>query len=177
MSLSTLNAFVTSGYPRLATWWGWLPLPRRDFHPQDQCVFSWRTDISEYDVNEAALTNAYLEGVLQHLLSLAGRSPDALAAMRRHFGLWKSYLKSCMSAIEDFAISVQNFLPCLFSYFVSGTAVLSQSEVLGSYGISHPQHNLKCCIAARYSGSSVRLHLSLQYMQISSYTSTSKQLL
>ena len=34
---------VTSGDPRLATWWGWLPLPRQDFHLQDQCDFSWRT--------------------------------------------------------------------------------------------------------------------------------------
>jgi hypothetical protein len=79
-------------------------------------------DISEYVVSEAAPTNAYLEGVLQNLLALAARSPDTLAAMRRRFGLWKSWLKSGMTTIEEFATSVQNFLPCMFSCFMQGSA-------------------------------------------------------
>jgi hypothetical protein len=75
-------------------------------------------DISEYLVSEAAPTNAYLEGVLQNLLALAARSPETLAAMRRRFSLWKSWLKFGMSTIEEFATSVQNFLPCMFSGFM-----------------------------------------------------------
>jgi hypothetical protein len=62
-------------------------------------------------VNEAASTNAYLEGVLQNLLALGARSPDTLAAMRMRFDLWKSWLKSGITNIEEFATSVQNFLP------------------------------------------------------------------
>jgi hypothetical protein len=38
--------------------------------------------------------------------------------MRRRFGLWKSWLKYGMSTIEEFATSVQNFLPCMFSGFM-----------------------------------------------------------
>ena len=79
-------------------------------------------DISEYFVNEAAPTNAYLEGVLQNLFGMAAWSPDKLAAMRRRFDLWKNWLKFGITTIEEFATSVQNFLPCMFSCFMQGTA-------------------------------------------------------
>ncbi len=78
-------------------------------------------DISEYLVNEAAPTNAYLEGVIQKLLVFGGGSPDTLAAMQRRFDLWKSWLKFGMTAIVEFATSVQNFLPCMFSCFMKGS--------------------------------------------------------
>jgi hypothetical protein len=85
-------------------------------------------DISEYLVSEAAPTNTYLESVLQNLLALAARSPDTFAAMRRRFDLWKSWLKSGITNLEEFATSVQNFLPCMFSCFMQGSAV----PVMGS---------------------------------------------
>ena len=75
-------------------------------------------DISEYSVSEPPPSNEYLEGVIQHLMSLAARSSDALAAMRRRFGLWISWLKSGLSTIGDFATSVQNLMPCMFSCFM-----------------------------------------------------------
>jgi hypothetical protein len=81
-----------------------------------------RRDISEYLVNESAPTNVYLEGILQNLLVIAARSPNTLAAMRRRFDLWKSWLKFGMTTIEDFVTSVQNFLPCMFSCFMQGPA-------------------------------------------------------
>jgi hypothetical protein len=40
----------------------------------------------------------------------------------RRFGLWKSWLKSGLTNIEEFATSVQNFLPCMFSCFLQGSA-------------------------------------------------------
>jgi hypothetical protein len=40
-------------------------------------------DISEYQVNEPAPTDAYFSNIIVHLLSLAASKPDAFAAMRR----------------------------------------------------------------------------------------------
>ena len=39
-------------------------------------------DISEYQANEPAPTDAYFTNTLNHLLSLAAQKPDILAAMR-----------------------------------------------------------------------------------------------
>ena len=94
------------------------PRRRRRHHPKP----ATSRDISEYLVNEAAPTNAYLEGVLQNLLGIVARSPDKLAAMRRRFDLWKSWLKFGLTTIEEFATSVQNFLPCMFSCFMQESA-------------------------------------------------------
>jgi hypothetical protein len=63
-------------------------------------------DTSEYLASEAAPTNSYLEVVLHNLLGITVRSPDILAAMRRRFDLWKSWLKLGLTTIEDFASSV-----------------------------------------------------------------------
>lgn len=81
-----------------------------------------RWDISEYLVNESAPTNAYMEGVLQNLLDMAARSPNTLAALRRRFDLWKSWLRFGMTTIEDFVTSVQNFLPCMLSCYMQESA-------------------------------------------------------
>ena len=40
-------------------------------------------DISEYQVNESAPTDAYFNNIIVHLLSLATSKPDTFAAMRR----------------------------------------------------------------------------------------------
>jgi len=45
-------------------------------------------DISEYQVNEPAPTEAYCQTILRHLLALAARQGDALATMRRYVGQW-----------------------------------------------------------------------------------------
>jgi hypothetical protein len=90
--------------------------PRRRRQPAPQ------RDISEYLVNEPAPTDAYLKGVLQELLALAARSPDSLAALRRRFGLWKGWLSYGLSTMGNFATSVENYLPCLLSCFMQGSA-------------------------------------------------------
>lgn len=95
------------------------PTPRRRRYTPKTAA---SRDMSEYLVNEEAPTNAYLEGVLQNLLALAARSPGTLAAMRRRFDLWESWLKFGMATIGEFATSVQNFLPCMFSCFIQGSA-------------------------------------------------------
>jgi hypothetical protein len=72
-------------------------------------------DISEYQVNEAAPTDAYFNDTLTHLLSLAASRPDVLANLRRYVGQWSRWLKLGLSTIKDFELSVQVFLPSISS--------------------------------------------------------------
>jgi hypothetical protein len=74
-----------------------------------------RRDISVYEVNEAAPTEAYASDILARLMSRAARSPDTLARMRRYLGKWARWLKLGISTIEGFDTYVQSFLPCIFS--------------------------------------------------------------
>jgi hypothetical protein len=74
-----------------------------------------RRDISVYEVNEAAPTEAYASDILARLMSRAARSPDTLARMRRYLGKWATWLKLGLSTIEEFEPCVQSFLPCIFS--------------------------------------------------------------
>jgi hypothetical protein len=72
-------------------------------------------DVSEYQVNEAAPTEAYASDILARLMLRAARSPDTLARMRRYLGKWATWLKLGLSTIEEFEPYVQSFLPCIFS--------------------------------------------------------------
>ncbi|MBA3814854.1 MAG: hypothetical protein H0X26_10335 [Alphaproteobacteria bacterium] len=45
-------------------------------------------DMSEYQVNEPAPTDAYFKNILTHLLSLAAQRLDTLATLRRYIGQW-----------------------------------------------------------------------------------------
>ncbi len=98
------------------------PQPGKNHTPRRRRQAAPQRDISEYLVNEPAPTDAYLKGVLQELLALAARSPDSLAALRRRFGLWKSWLAYGLSTIGNFDTSVENYLPCLLSCFMQGSA-------------------------------------------------------
>ncbi len=72
-------------------------------------------DISVYQVNEAAPTDAYFKGTLTRLLTLAASKPDALAGMLRYIELWKRWLKLGLSTIEGFETYLQTLLPSIMS--------------------------------------------------------------
>jgi hypothetical protein len=82
-------------------------------------------DISEYEVNEAAPTEAYVSDILARLMSRAARSPDTLARMRRYLGKWACWLKQGISTIEEFEPCVQSFLPCIASCWMPNGAALA----------------------------------------------------
>jgi hypothetical protein len=82
-------------------------------------------DISEYQVNEPAPTDAYFKDILTHLLSLAASRPDTLATLRRYVGQWACWLKLGLKTIEGFELHVQTLLPGIASCWVPGAQVLT----------------------------------------------------
>ncbi len=50
-------------------------------------------DISMYQVNESAPTDAYSKNAIAHLLSLAALKPDILATLRSYIRRWAQWLK------------------------------------------------------------------------------------
>jgi hypothetical protein len=86
-------------------------------------------DISEYQVNEPAPTEAYFNDILTHLLSLAASRPDTLATLRRYVGQWARWLKLGLKTIEEFEHGVQSLLPSISSCWMPGAQVLT----LGNY--------------------------------------------
>ena len=75
-------------------------------------------DISEYQVNEPAPTDAYFTNSLNHLLSLAASKPDVLGVMRRYLGQWARWLKLGISSITDFEQCIEVNLPGIFSLWM-----------------------------------------------------------
>lgn len=75
-------------------------------------------DISEYQVNEPAPTDAYFTNTLNHLLSLAASKPDVIARMRRYLGQWARWTKIGLSIIKDFELSVHVLLPGIASCWI-----------------------------------------------------------
>jgi hypothetical protein len=82
-------------------------------------------DISEYQVNEPAPTDAYFNNVIVHLLSLAASKPDTFAAMRRYVGQWSRWLKLGLSTIKEFETYVLTFLPGITSCWMPGSNVFT----------------------------------------------------
>lgn len=82
-------------------------------------------DISEYQVNEPAPTDAYFKNIITHLLSLAASSPDTLATLRRYVGQWARWLKLGLKTIEEFEHGVQSLLPSISSCWMPGAQVLT----------------------------------------------------
>ena len=77
-------------------------------------------DISVYQVNEAAPTDAYFKGALERLMAQAASKPDTLAGMRRYVGQWNLWLRLGLSTVEGFGNSVQTLLPSVFSCWTPG---------------------------------------------------------
>jgi hypothetical protein len=77
-------------------------------------------DISEYLVDEPAPTDACFKNILAHLTSLAGKSPAALAIMRRYLDQWSRWLRLGITSIQAFETSVQTLMPALFSCWGAG---------------------------------------------------------
>jgi hypothetical protein len=75
-------------------------------------------DISEYQVNEPAPTDAYFKDILTRLL--ASQKPGTLATMRRYVQKWTAWLKLGMSTIKELEQSVQALLPSLASCWGQG---------------------------------------------------------
>ena len=75
-------------------------------------------DISEYQVNEPAPTDAYFKDILTHLLSLAASRPDTLATLRRYVGQWTRWLKLGLSSLTAFEECVQALLPSIASCWI-----------------------------------------------------------
>jgi RNA-directed DNA polymerase len=84
-----------------------------------------KRDISEYQVSEAAPTDAYFQSIIAHLLSLAAQKPDAFAAMRKYIGQWSRWLKLGMSSIKEFETYVLTLLPSLSSCWRPGAGVFT----------------------------------------------------
>jgi len=82
-------------------------------------------DISEYQVNEQAPTDAYFKNILTHLLSLVAQTPDTLATLRRYVGQWARWLKLGLKTIEGFECHVQTLLPSIASCWMPGAQVLT----------------------------------------------------
>jgi RNA-directed DNA polymerase len=82
-------------------------------------------DISEYQVNEPAPTEAYCQNILGHLLALAAHKRDALATMRRYVGQWARWLKLGRSSLTAFEGCVQTLLPSISSCWIPGTALFT----------------------------------------------------
>lgn len=82
-------------------------------------------DLSEYQVNEPAPTDAYFKNVLTHLLSLAAPKPDTLATLRRYVGQWARWLKCGLSTLNKFEHRVQTHLPGISSCWISGAEVFT----------------------------------------------------
>ena len=64
-------------------------------------------DISEYQGNEPAPTDAYFQNIIARLLSLAVGKPYTLATMRRYVRLWARWLKLGLSTSKEFEDNVQ----------------------------------------------------------------------
>lgn len=77
-------------------------------------------DISQYQVNEAAPTNAYFQEILRAFQTMVIKKPEMGATMQRYFGRWARWLKLGLSAIAGFESDVQAQLPCLFSCWSQG---------------------------------------------------------
>ncbi len=82
-------------------------------------------DISEYQVNEPAPTDAYFQNILTHLLALAALKPYTLATMRRYVRFWARWLKLGLSTLKEFEDNVQTLLPSIASCWMPGAKVLT----------------------------------------------------
>jgi hypothetical protein len=87
-------------------------------------------DISEYQVNEPAPTEEYFQNILHNLLALATHKPDTLAILRRYVGRWARWLKSGLSTITAFEVSVQTLLPGISSCWIPGAKVFTLGSCL-----------------------------------------------
>ena len=88
-----------------------------------------KRDISEYQVSEAAPTDAYFQSIIAHLLSLAAQKPDAFAAMRKYIGQWSRWLKLGMSSIKEFETYVLTLLPSLSACWRPGAEVFTLCDL------------------------------------------------
>lgn len=82
-------------------------------------------DISEYQVNEAAPTNAYVHNQLTSLFSLASHKPDIFKRIRQYLSKWACWLKQGLTAILAFESCIQTYLPGIYSCW-SPAALLSE---------------------------------------------------
>jgi RNA-directed DNA polymerase len=80
-------------------------------------------DISEYQTNEPAPTDAYFQNTLNHLLSLAAYKPDVVARMRRYLGQWACWLKLGLSTNNVFETCVQTQLPGIYLCWTPGATL------------------------------------------------------
>jgi hypothetical protein len=85
-------------------------------------------DISEYQVNEPAPTDAYFNNIIVHLLSLAASNLDTFAVMRRYVGQWARWLKFGISSIKEFETHVLTFLPGIVSCWTPGAKVFTLGD-------------------------------------------------
>ena len=85
-------------------------------------------DISLYPVHEAPPTDQQLQQSFTALLARVSNMPDLLRRMRWYIGQWARWLKLGLSMLEEFALCVQSYLPCLFSCWTPGaTSMLAAS--------------------------------------------------
>ena len=77
-------------------------------------------DISLYQVNEEAPTNAEFQNILTQLWCLTAKLPDTLAIMRRYIGQWSRWLKIGLTSLNEFMTSVETHLPGIFSCWTPG---------------------------------------------------------
>jgi len=80
-------------------------------------------DISEYQVNETAPTDAYFKNILIHLLSLSAQKPDTFATLRKYVGQWTRWLTSGLSTLNEFETYVESQLPGISSCWMPGADV------------------------------------------------------
>ena len=77
-------------------------------------------DISMYQVNEPAPTDAWFRNILAQLISLAAQKPDRVVTMRRYVGKWTRWLKLGLSTLKEFELCVQTQPPSISSCWVAG---------------------------------------------------------
>jgi hypothetical protein len=85
-------------------------------------------DISQYQVNESAPTDAWFRNILIQLTSLGAQKPDRIATMRRYVRAWTRWLKLGSSTLKEFETSVQTLLPTIFSCWIAGAKVFALAE-------------------------------------------------
>ncbi len=79
-----------------------------------------KRDISLYQVNEEAPTNAEFQNILTQLWKMTAKLPDTLAIMRRYIGQWSRWLKIGLTSLNEFMTSVEIHLPGIFSCWTPG---------------------------------------------------------
>ena len=74
---------------------------------------SVKRDVSCYQVNEVAPTEAYIQGILTTLYYMASKNKESLARLQSYVRRWALWLKNGMTAVLGYEMCITTFLPSL----------------------------------------------------------------